>query len=75
MEGAKIKHNRDSCIDVILGVQGVRVPRLSRVGGYCTTTFKCYKRPSFELKLRRNAWAAGALPRPRWGSLQHPQTP
>ena len=33
MEGAKIKHNRDSCIDVILGVQGVRVPPLSRVGG------------------------------------------
>jgi len=55
MEGAKIKHNRDSCIDVILGVQGVRIPPLSRVGGYCTTTFKCYKRPSFELKLRRNA--------------------
>ena len=27
--------------------------------GYCTPTFKCYKRPYFELKVRRNAWAAG----------------
>ena len=39
--------------------------------GNCTASFKRYKRPSFELKLRRNTWAAGALPGPRWGSLQH----
>ena len=34
----------------------VRVPPLSKV--------KRYKRPSYEPKVRRNAWAAGALPGP-----------
>jgi len=29
-----------------------------------TPTFKRYKRPSFEQKLRRNAWAAGAYSTP-----------
>jgi len=31
-------------------------------GEYCTSTFKRYKRRSFELKWCRNAWAAGAPP-------------
>ena len=30
---------------------------------YPPPIFKCYKRPSFELKVHRNVWAAGALPR------------
>jgi len=45
------------------GYEGYAYPLLSKVEGYCTPTFKRYKMPSFELKLRRNAWAAGALPR------------
>ena len=41
-------------IDVIFG----------SMRGMCTPPiFKCYKRPSFELKVHRNVWAAGALPR------------
>jgi len=31
-----------------------------KVGAYGTPAFKRYKRPSFELKLHRNAWPAGA---------------
>ena len=55
---------------------GVREPPLSKVRGYCTPTFKRYKRLSFELKLRRNAWAAGALPRTSPGERTAlPQTP
>ena len=44
--------------------------------GYLTPTFKHYKRPSFELKLHRNAWAAGALHQTLLGELTAlPQTP
>jgi len=56
-------------------VRGVRVPPLCKVGVRVPPTFKCYREPSFELKLRRNAWAAGLCPRPRWGSLQHSPDP
>ena len=37
--------------------------------GVLYPTFSRYKRPSFELKLRRNAWAAGVLPRTPLGEL------
>ena len=56
-------------IGVILGVRGVRVPPLSKVVGTVPPTFKRYKRPSFELKVHRNAWAAGALHRTPLGEL------
>jgi len=56
------------------GYEGYAYPHFYS-GGYCTPTFKRYKRLSFELKVRRNAWAAGALPGPRWGSLQHSPRP
>ena len=36
--------------------------------GTLPPTFKLYRRPSFELKLHRNALAAGALPRSALGS-------
>jgi len=36
---------------------------------HCTPTFQRYKRPSFEMKLRRNAWPAGSLPRTPLGEL------
>ena len=52
---------------VILG-GGTHSPHFLNLG-LCTPTFKRYKRPSFELKLRRNAWAAGALPQTPLGDL------
>jgi len=42
-------------------VRGVRVTPHFLKWGYCIPTFKRYKSPSFELKMR-NAWVAGALP-------------
>jgi len=39
------------------GYEGYAYPHFLK-WGYCTPTFKCYKRPSFELKLHRNAWVA-----------------
>jgi len=37
--------------------------------GVLSPTFKRYERRSFELKVRRNAWPAGALPRTSLGDL------
>jgi len=51
------------------GYKGYAFSALSGVRGTVPRTFKRYKRPSFELKLRRNAWPAEALPGPRWGEL------
>jgi len=57
------------CLSTVTGIiylggyEGYAYPLPSKVEGYYTPTFKRYKMPSFELKLRRNARAAGALPR------------
>ena len=48
-------------------VQGVRVPpptHFLKWRGTVPPTFKRYKRPSFELKVHRNTWAAGAVRTP-----------
>ena len=45
------------------GYDGYAYPHFLK-WGYRTPTFKRYKRPSFEQKLRRNAWAAGAYSTP-----------
>jgi len=42
-------------------VRGICVTPHFLKWGYCTPTFKRYKSPSFELKVR-SAWVAGALP-------------
>jgi len=48
-------------IGVILGgYEGCAYPPLSKMGDCTPPTFKRYKRPSFELKLHRNAWASAA---------------
>ena len=44
------------------------VTRGTRTGALYPT-FKRYKRPSFELKLRVNAWVAGAPPQTSLGEL------
>ena len=46
------------------------------MGGTVLPAFKRYKRPSFELKLRRNAWAdRGSAPDSAVGAYNTPQDP
>jgi len=58
-------------IGVILrGYEGYTTPPPTL--GHSTPTFMHHKRPSFQLKLFRNVWAAGALPRTPLGLTDFP---
>jgi len=35
----------------------------------------CHQKPDFMAKMHQNRFRLGLHPRPRWGSLQRPQTP
>ena len=59
-------------ISIILGrseYEEYACPPLLKWLGVLYPTFKRHKRPSFELQLCRNAWAAGALPQTPLGEL------
>ena len=60
---ARLKFHTTTGVNLGRGYEGYAYSPLSKGGTYYTPTFKRYKRPSFEMKLRRNAWAVGALPR------------
>ena len=51
------------------GYEGYAYPHFLKWWVLYPPTFKRYKRPSFELKVHRNAWAAGALHRTPLGEL------